>query len=37
MLRARGTSELRHVGVINRGYEQLAERLQHLGARIEAF
>ncbi|HEX2146022.1 MAG TPA: UDP-N-acetylglucosamine 1-carboxyvinyltransferase [Glycomyces sp.] len=37
MLRAQGTSELRHVGVINRGYEQLAERLQLLGAEIEPF
>ncbi|MCC3763291.1 UDP-N-acetylglucosamine 1-carboxyvinyltransferase [Glycomyces sp. TRM65418] len=37
MLRAQGTSELRHVDVIHRGYEQLAERLQHLGARIEPF
>ena len=37
MLRAQGTSELRHVDVIHRGYEQLAERLQRLGARIEPF
>ena len=35
MLRAEGTSELRHVDVIHRGYEQLAERLQLLGAEIE--
>jgi UDP-N-acetylglucosamine 1-carboxyvinyltransferase len=34
MLRAEGTSELRHVDVIHRGYEQLAERLQRLGAEI---
>ncbi|NUQ87581.1 MAG: UDP-N-acetylglucosamine 1-carboxyvinyltransferase [Glycomyces artemisiae] len=37
MLRAQGTSELRHVNVIHRGYEHLAERLQLLGAQIEAF
>ncbi|MEU6859987.1 UDP-N-acetylglucosamine 1-carboxyvinyltransferase [Glycomyces sp. NPDC046736] len=37
MLRAEGTSELRHVNVIHRGYEQLAERLGLLGAEIEAF
>jgi UDP-N-acetylglucosamine 1-carboxyvinyltransferase len=37
MLRSRGTSELRHINVIHRGYEQLAERLQHLGAEIEPF
>jgi UDP-N-acetylglucosamine 1-carboxyvinyltransferase len=36
MLRAQGTSELRHVDVIHRGYEQLAERLQQLGAHIES-
>ncbi|MFC3494111.1 UDP-N-acetylglucosamine 1-carboxyvinyltransferase [Glycomyces rhizosphaerae] len=35
MLRAQGTSELRHVDVIHRGYEQLAARLQQLGAQIE--
>jgi UDP-N-acetylglucosamine 1-carboxyvinyltransferase len=35
MLRAQGTSELRHVDVIHRGYEQLAARLQLLGAEIE--
>lgn len=35
MLAARGTSILRNVYSINRGYEQLAERLNTLGARIE--
>ncbi len=37
MLAARGTSVLRNVYVINRGYEELAERLNALGAGIEAF
>ena len=37
MLAARGTSVLRNVYVINRGYEDLAARLSVLGARIEAF
>ena len=37
MLAAKGTSELRNVYVINRGYEQLAERLNELGAGIETF
>lgn len=37
MLRAKGTSMLRHVNVIHRGYEQLAERLGKLGAKIEVF
>ncbi|THV33407.1 UDP-N-acetylglucosamine 1-carboxyvinyltransferase [Glycomyces buryatensis] len=37
MLRAKGTSVLRHVNVIHRGYEQLAERLIQLGAEIEVF
>ncbi|WP_100444331.1 UDP-N-acetylglucosamine 1-carboxyvinyltransferase [Glycomyces xiaoerkulensis] len=37
MLRAKGTSVLRHVNVIHRGYEQLVERLQKLGAEIEVF
>ncbi|GAB3233984.1 UDP-N-acetylglucosamine 1-carboxyvinyltransferase [Glycomyces halotolerans] len=37
MLRAKGTSVLRHVNVINRGYEQLVERLRKLGAEIEVF
>jgi UDP-N-acetylglucosamine 1-carboxyvinyltransferase len=37
MLAARGTSVLRNVYVINRGYEQLAGRLNQLGAKIETF
>lgn len=37
MLAANGTSVLRNVYVINRGYEQLAERLNLLGARIGVF
>ena len=37
MLAAKGTSVLRNVYVINRGYEQLAERLNELGADIETF
>jgi UDP-N-acetylglucosamine 1-carboxyvinyltransferase len=37
MLAAKGTSVLRHVYVINRGYEQLAERLSELGAEITTF
>lgn len=37
MLAAKGTSELRNINVIHRGYEQLAERLSLLGARIEVF
>jgi UDP-N-acetylglucosamine 1-carboxyvinyltransferase len=37
MLAAKSTSVLRNVYVINRGYEQLAERLNLLGARIETF
>jgi UDP-N-acetylglucosamine 1-carboxyvinyltransferase len=37
MLAARGTSMLRNVYVINRGYEDLAERLNALGAQIEMF
>ncbi len=37
MLAAKGTSVLRNVYVINRGYEQLADRLNQLGARIEPF
>ncbi|WP_020577441.1 helix-turn-helix domain-containing protein [Actinopolymorpha alba] len=37
MLAAKGTSVLRNVYVINRGYEDLAERLNQLGARIETF
>jgi UDP-N-acetylglucosamine 1-carboxyvinyltransferase len=35
MLAAKGTSVLRNVYVIERGYEALAERLNSLGARIE--
>ncbi|BCW20851.1 UDP-N-acetylglucosamine 1-carboxyvinyltransferase [Arthrobacter sp. NtRootA9] len=37
MLAARGVSELRNIYVIERGYEDLAERLNTLGARIEYF
>lgn len=37
MLAAPGTSVLRNVYVINRGYEDLAERLNTLGATIETF
>jgi UDP-N-acetylglucosamine 1-carboxyvinyltransferase len=37
MLASKGTSVLRSVYVINRGYEDLAERLNQLGARIETF
>ncbi|MFC4949651.1 UDP-N-acetylglucosamine 1-carboxyvinyltransferase [Pseudonocardia sp. GCM10023141] len=37
MLAAKGTSVLRNVYVIDRGYEQLAQRLNLLGARIETF
>jgi UDP-N-acetylglucosamine 1-carboxyvinyltransferase len=37
MLAAKGTSVLRNVYMINRGYEQLAERLSELGASIEVF
>jgi UDP-N-acetylglucosamine 1-carboxyvinyltransferase len=37
MLASKGTSVLRSVYVINRGYEDLAERLNLLGARIETF
>jgi UDP-N-acetylglucosamine 1-carboxyvinyltransferase len=37
MLAAKGTSVLRSVYVINRGYEDLAERLNDLGAQIETF
>ncbi len=37
MLAANGTSVLRNVYVINRGYEELAERLNRLGATIEVF
>ncbi len=37
MLAAPGTSVLRNIYVINRGYEDLAERLNALGATIEVF
>jgi UDP-N-acetylglucosamine 1-carboxyvinyltransferase len=37
MLATRGTSVLRNIAVITRGYEDLAERLNSIGARIEAF
>lgn len=37
MLAAKGTSVLRDINVIHRGYEQLAERLSLLGAQIEVF
>jgi UDP-N-acetylglucosamine 1-carboxyvinyltransferase len=37
MLASKGTSVLRSVYVINRGYEDLADRLNSLGARIESF
>ncbi|MFI2299382.1 helix-turn-helix domain-containing protein [Actinacidiphila glaucinigra] len=37
MLAAEGTSVLRNVYVINRGYEELAERLNSIGAQIETF
>lgn len=37
MLAAKGTSVLRNVYVINRGYEDLAERLNALGAKITTF
>ncbi|MGI8869794.1 MAG: helix-turn-helix domain-containing protein [Mycobacteriales bacterium] len=37
MLAAKGTSVLRNVYVIHRGYEDLAERLNSLGAQIETF
>ena len=37
MLAARGTSILRNIYVIHRGYQDLAERLNALGAHIETF
>ncbi len=37
MLAAPGTSVLRNVYVIHRGYEDLAERLNALGAKVETF
>ncbi len=37
MLACKGTSVLRNVDIIARGYEQLYERLVEMGARIEVF
>jgi UDP-N-acetylglucosamine 1-carboxyvinyltransferase len=37
MMAAKGTSVLRNVYVINRGYEDLAARLNDLGAQIDTF
>jgi len=37
MLAAKGNSVLRNVYVINRGYEDLAARLNEIGAEIETF
>ncbi|MBB1252766.1 UDP-N-acetylglucosamine 1-carboxyvinyltransferase [Streptomyces sp. OF3] len=37
MMAAEGTSVLRNVYVINRGYEDLADRLNSIGAQIEIF
>jgi len=37
MLAARGNSVLRNVDIIDRGYEQLYERLVEMGAQIEVF
>ena len=37
MLAAKGTSTLRNVYSINRGYEDLANRLNELGAKIKTF
>ncbi len=37
MLASKGTSVLRSTYVIHRGYEDLAERLNLLGANIETF
>jgi UDP-N-acetylglucosamine 1-carboxyvinyltransferase len=37
MLAAPGISTLRNIYTINRGYEDLAERLNSLGARIQVF
>jgi UDP-N-acetylglucosamine 1-carboxyvinyltransferase len=37
MMAAKGTSVLRNVYVIDRGYEDLAARLGSLGAQIETF
>jgi UDP-N-acetylglucosamine 1-carboxyvinyltransferase len=35
MLAAQGTSVLRNVYSINRGYEEIAQRLNKIGAKIE--
>jgi UDP-N-acetylglucosamine 1-carboxyvinyltransferase len=37
MLAAKGTSVLRNVDIIARGYEHLYERLVEIGAAIEVF
>jgi UDP-N-acetylglucosamine 1-carboxyvinyltransferase len=37
MLAAKGTSTLKNIYSINRGYEGLAEKLQSLGAKVEVF
>ncbi len=37
MLACKGTSVLRNVDIIARGYEQLYERLVEMGAQIEVF
>ncbi|MFC7327200.1 helix-turn-helix domain-containing protein [Marinactinospora rubrisoli] len=37
MMAAEGTSVLRNIYVINRGYEELAQRLNEVGAKIEVF
>jgi UDP-N-acetylglucosamine 1-carboxyvinyltransferase len=37
MLASRGTSVLRNVDIIARGYEHLYERLVEMGASIEVF
>jgi UDP-N-acetylglucosamine 1-carboxyvinyltransferase len=37
MLAAKGTSVLRNIYVIDRGYELLAERLNLLGAQVDVF
>ncbi|RCV51571.1 UDP-N-acetylglucosamine 1-carboxyvinyltransferase [Marinitenerispora sediminis] len=37
MMAAEGTSVLRNIYVINRGYEELAQRLTEVGAQIEVF
>ena len=37
MLAAKGSSKLRNIYSIKRGYENIAERLQGLGAKVEVF